>query len=325
MKPAKNRSGTFPLSIFWIVLCYTIAALAWWFITLENQNKIMARSRIDMLQYEPPANREKALQEIRSYQHRKTVQYIAEGFTFLVFILAGAIFIFVLMRRRLRENETQRDFMQAIAHELKTPIAVAKLNLETIQKHNLQGDQQRRLNHTSIQELDRLNNLCNNLLLSSKLETSYESDTDSVQDFSLIVARAVEDMRRRLPERQINAAIDAGVKVECDKLQLEFLVNNLLENAVKYSPKETNVTAELKNAGKALLRISDQGPGIPAREKQLIFEKHYRIGNEATKKAKGTGLGLYVVKKITERLKGKVSVEDNHPGGAVFTVELPLH
>jgi len=100
-------------------------------------------------------------------------------------------------------------------------------------------------------------------------------------------------------------------------------VNNLLENALKYSPKEAPVKIELHNRSSIVtLKVTDNGPGIADADKKKVFEKFHRLGNEATKRAKGTGLGLYLCKKIVIRHEGSVSITDNPQGGSIFTVTL---
>src|SRR5688572_22572648 len=104
-----------------------------------------------------------------------------------------------------------------------------------------------------------------------------------------------------------------------------MLINNLLENAVKYSPRENPITASLsKESNTVQLKISDQGPGIPDEEKKKIFDKFYRIGNEATRKTQGTGLGLYLCSKITDDHNADISVTNNTPVGSTFVVTFHL-
>jgi K+-sensing histidine kinase KdpD len=106
-----------------------------------------------------------------------------------------------------------------------------------------------------------------------------------------------------------------------DPLLLQILVNNIIENAIKYTPPKTSISCSLKEeSGAIVLRITDEGPGIPDIEKRKVFQKFYRIGSEKTRSAKGTGLGLYLCKKIADDHKAMIRVENNHPTGSVFVV-----
>jgi signal transduction histidine kinase len=102
-------------------------------------------------------------------------------------------------------------------------------------------------------------------------------------------------------------------------------LNNLLENAVKYTPadKPVTISLQLKN-NSAVIQIADNGPGIPDAEKGKVFNKFYRIGNEETRKSKGTGLGLYLTSKIIKQHNGKIAVMDNVPSGCIFEIMLPV-
>ena len=101
---------------------------------------------------------------------------------------------------------------------------------------------------------------------------------------------------------------------------MQILINNLIENALKYAPKESVVKVILEEEGKIRLSVIDEGPGIADSEKKQVFEKFYRSGNENTRTAKGTGLGLYLCKKIAESQDGNIFITDNHPNGSNFTV-----
>ena len=123
----------------------------------------------------------------------------------------------------------------------------------------------------------------------------------------------------RFPERIFKSEIQQGADVKGDALLLQMMINNLLENAVKYSPKETPVLAILKKEnGSVQLQVIDEGPGIADEEKKKIFSKFYRIGNEATRKTQGTGLGLYLCSKIARDHNADISVTNNIPRGSIF-------
>ena len=315
-----KRKFAFITVVYWVLLLYMIAALVWWFVALNNQNADMANFRLADINKDDPQYISK-VEKINEAKKRKTAQYIGEGSTFLALILLGAVFIYRATRKQINLSTQQQNFMMAITHELKTPIAIAKLNLETMQKHKLDEARQQKLIQSTLEEANRLNILTNNILISSQLEAGGYILAEEELDFSLLAQTCVQDFHRRFPEQQITSAIADDVDISGDPLLLQILVNNLLENAVKYSPKQKPIDISLSNEqGKIILKVSDQGIGVPDKEKMKIFERFYRIGNEDVRKTKGTGLGLYLCKKIAEDHNADIRVTNNHPSGSIFAV-----
>lgn len=321
LKPPKLAVVTF---VYWFLLLYMIAALAWWFIALEKQNSIMTAIRVSELLKDDPLYLSK-LANIQEMSSRKTAQYIGEGITFLALILVGAVYVYRATRRQLKFSAQQQNFMMAITHELKTPIAVAQLNLETLQKRKLEEDKQQKLIANTLQEANRLNTLCNNILFTSQLDAGGYSVNFQELNLTDIVETCVDDCKSRFPERVITEAIEENRLMQGDPFLLQMLVNNLLENALKYSPKNMPIHVSLSfAANKNVLSIADLGQGIADQEKKKVFDKFYRSGSENTRKAQGTGLGLYLCKKIAETHNGYISVTDNQPNGSIFTVLFKL-
>jgi signal transduction histidine kinase len=311
--------------IYWMLLFYIIAALAWWFITLEKQNKQISRLQYksinidkDSLSITPLANK---MFTIDKETKRNTGKYISEGITFLLLILIGAVFVYRSVRRQFKLQQQQQNFMMAITHELKTPISVAKLNLETLQKYKLDPEKQKKLIRTTLDETARLNFLTNNILTTSQLEAGGTNSSKEELDLSSLLKDCLQDFRNRFPDRKIDEEVEADADVKGDALLLQMLINNLLENAIKYSPKESPVTAVLKKHKSGIeLQVKDEGLGIADDEKKKVFTKFYRIGNEATRKTQGTGLGLYLCRKIVQSHNGDISVTNNEPHGSNFVV-----
>ncbi len=320
--PSKSKKFRSIFILFWFLLAYILAALIWWFIALNRQNQQMTKYEMEQLQ--PTNNNYQAtFNDIKSLEKRKTAQYIGEGVTFFLLIIAGAVFVFRAVRRELRISRQQQNFMIAIAHELKTPISVAKLNLETMQKRRLDEHQQQRLIQTTLEETNRLNALCNNMLLSSQIEAGGYRITNEETNISELTGNCVQDFITRYPHQKIEANIAPDIFINGDRLLLQMLANNLIDNAIKYGAKELPVTVLLSEANnKITLQVKDRGKGIAAEEKDKIFNKFYRVGNPATKAAKGTGLGLYLCKNIARQHNANISVTDNTPSGAIFTVTL---
>jgi two-component system, OmpR family, sensor histidine kinase CiaH len=319
---AKPRKIQLIFIIYWILLAYIMAALVFWFIALNRQNTQMTIFKLQRLKTEDINYTDRYL-EIEDEKKRKTAQYAGEGSIFLLLIVAGAVFVFRAVRRQLKFSQEQQNFMIAVTHELKTPISVARLNLETLQKRKLDEAQQQRLIRNTLQEVNRLNALCNNMLLSSQIEAGGYLMTNEELNWSELVSQCTIDFTNRYPERTIHQEIHEDIFITGDNFMLQIAINNLLENAIKYTPRESPVTVGLIQDHKnAVLEIRDEGAGIPDAEKKKVFQKFYRVGNEATKRAKGTGLGLYLTSRIIRSHKGTIFITDNPGGGSIFAVRL---
>lgn len=312
--------------IYWLMLFYIVAALAWWFISLQRQSNALADFKLKQLNAtidssSSPEFYRSQYTVIADFKKREAVKHISEGLFFFALIVIAAMFVYRTVRRQFKLQQQQQNFMMAVTHELKTPIAVARLNLETMQKYALDPEKQKRLIHTTLEETSRLNFLTNNILISSQLEGGGYQFSKEELDFSDLLKDCLQDFRTRFPEREFVENIEPDTEVKGDSLLLQILINNLLENAIKYSPKETPITASLKKTDTILqLEITDEGPGIPDDEKKKIFYKFYRIGSEATRKTKGTGLGLYLCSKIADDHNADISVTNNTPHGSIFVV-----
>ncbi len=307
--------------LYWFLLTYIIAALVFWFIALNRQNIEISRYRLDMIDVDDE-NHDLKERNILDSRSRKTAQYLGEGIAFFLLIATGAIFVFRAINRQLYQSQQQQNFMMAITHELKTPIAVTKLNLETLQKRTLNLEQQQKLISTTIQEANRLNALCNNMLLTSQIEAGGYKIVKEKIDLAEIANTCAHDFIVRFPQRKIETDLGDEAFIAGDSMLLQLAVNNLLDNAIKYSGKEDIVLLRIeKSQNFVRLMIIDQGPGILPFEKRKIFEKYYR---GASRQTKGTGLGLYLTNKIVEQHKGHISITDNLPHGSIFEINFTV-
>jgi two-component system, OmpR family, sensor histidine kinase CiaH len=306
---------------FWILLVYVVAALVWWFISLERQTYEMSELKLAELKKDHPQYAAQYNQVIE-LRNRSTAKYVGEGIAFLALILLGAVFVYRSIRKQMEYNSLQQNFMMAITHELKTPIATTRLSLETVLRRKLDEVQQQKLLLSALSETNRLNILTNNILLASQMEEkSFQRDNEDI-NLADIVETVVSDYKNRFPQRTIEASADKDVFIQGDELLLQIALSNLIDNALKYAPKESPVYVDLMDEDDILqIKVSDEGPGVPDEEKKRIFEKFYRSGNETTRKAKGTGLGLYLTKKIIQDHNGDIFVMDNTPHGSIFVIQ----
>jgi len=304
--------------IYWILLAYVVTALVWWFFSLHWQNEEMYALRLKFLEAGAP---KEAVEKITGERNRNNGKYLGEGITFLVLIMVGAAYLYRSVRRQFRAQQQQQNFIMAITHELKTPLAVARLNLETIQRYQLETVKREKLLQMTLEETMRLDGLINNILISSQLDgRSYKISREEL-NFSDLVNDAFCQFAARYHERILIKNIEPDIDITGDPLLLKLLVSNLMENANKYSEKRQPITVDLSRKDHdILLQVKDEGIGISIEEKKEVFRKFYRVGSESTRKTKGTGLGLYLCKKIAEDHHATISIADNKPSGSNFIV-----
>jgi two-component system, OmpR family, sensor histidine kinase CiaH len=311
--------------IYWLLLIYIIAALVWWCISLLQQNNRQADLELanlgaknntvqDAVRYSQQYN------GIIKHRERARIKYISEGAIFLIITLIGAVFVFRAVRKQLRLGSQQQNFIMAVTHELKTPIAVSKLNIETLRKRKLSDAQQQRLLGNTLEELQRLTDLANNILVVSQIDTGgYKMNREAIH-LSELLQTTVNEFASQFAGRTIEARIATDIFTEGDSLMLKLVVHNLIDNALKYSPAAEPIMVELTKDPRPIIRVYDRGNGVGKEEKEKVFEKFYRAGSENTRIAKGTGLGLYLCRKILADHKADIIVTDNSPQGSIFVI-----
>src|ERR1700733_12994449 len=165
----KSKRLAIATTVYWFLLAYIVAGLAWWFIALQTQNRQMAELKLKALRHDD-SRYSSDLRAIRLEHQHETARNVGEGSTFLLLILVGAMFVYREVRRQIKLQQQQQNFMMAVTHELKTPIAVTRLNLETLLKYKLDDQKQQKIILSALQETNRLNRLANNILIASQLE-----------------------------------------------------------------------------------------------------------------------------------------------------------
>lgn len=312
-----------------LLLVYVIAALSFWWLSLEKQSKAIYDQEIEALntkvnRTEQPILYQNKLEAIALKKATRSKQYMGEGLTFLVVILIGSSIVFTTYRLNSKLARQQNNFMLSVTHELKSPIAAIKLILQTLEKHQLEPEKQQQLLQKSIKESDRLNELCSNILIAAQVEGGQYHREQANCSVSDLVLQSVQGYQSRYPKRFVYASMP-NVHTKTDAMLLQLVLHNVLENAVKYTPSDSLIQVALQvQQQRILIQVMDNGMGIPDVEKKKIFDQFYRIGNENTRNAKGTGLGLYLSKKIMKHLKGNIVVKDNKPQGAIFEISFDV-
>lgn len=306
--------------IYWVFLTYMIAAFIWWYVSLEKQNNEIAAIKFQSIQLSDPSLAAKT-HAIQDFQLRKTKQFIGEGVTILLLFLLGAIYVYRSLMKQLLYADQQQNFMMAVTHELKTPIAISHLNIETLLKRDLDATQQLKLLEATLKETKRLDDLSTNILLTSQLDMGkYEADKQLV-NLSELVRQTIKSFQERYPSRVCNTMVEDAMEIQGEPLLIQLLINNLMDNANKYAPITEPIYIQLQTHQNTLqLIVKDQGPGIADAAKNKVFEKFYRLGSESTRTTKGSGLGLYLCKKIATFHNAQIQLTNNTPTGSIFTV-----
>ena len=252
------------------------------------------------------------------------------GIVFFGLIIAGLVVYTVFLVREIHKNEQQDSFLNAVTHELKTPIASLRLYLETLQTRQLNEAQQKDFYRIMLEDTDRLLGTVEQILKAGEARhASSKKNWESV-DFSAIVAETVDltRLRHHLPSEVLRFAGPAGEQIYLrgNPQELRTAVFNLVENAVKYSGEKKEIEVDLltPDIDTILLRVRDKGVGIPNPELKRIFKRFYRVACSATGRVKGTGLGLFIVRSIARRHGGDAFAESKGTGhGSTFTLRLP--
>jgi signal transduction histidine kinase len=318
----------------YLVIAYMMMAFAWWSVLLYTKNSDAFAAKRDkmrlimvaegVVQSEEAFLKSDPYLELKKQYTRQEYMIMGEAGVIILTLLAGMYLINRAYNKEMEAARQQRNFLLSITHELKSPIASIRLVLETFQRRNLPAEKVERLTRSAIAETERLNGLVNDLLLSAKLEAAYKPHEEAI-DLPQILEDLIETLDAKYPEAQFHFNKQSAISpFRGDRTGMTSVMLNLMENAVKYSTAPADIEVSLEETDQALiLRFADQGNGITDKEKPQVFGKFYRIGNEDTRKTKGTGLGLYIVQQIIAAHDGTISIEDNHPKGSVFKIVLP--
>ncbi|MES2133221.1 MAG: HAMP domain-containing sensor histidine kinase [Bacteroidota bacterium] len=311
--------------IFTILLGYIVLQFLWWEVLLVRQSNDNISKEQKIAALSSPDN-EIIIRDIAKLEQKKmkrVYMIVGEGSVFLLILLLGASLVRKSVRRETELANQQKNFILSISHELKTPIAASKLQLQTLLKHELDREKQKQLLSNALNETERLHKLVDNVLLANQIE----NDNLSIQKEELNMSELLQQTMSRYFQLQLDTQfiklhIEQGIVYAGDKDLLPSVFINLVENAIKYSFETVDIEVVLRIVNsKPLLEVKDKGCGVSQPEKEKIFDKFFRSGNEDTRKTKGTGIGLYIVKRICNLHQAKIKVTDNTPSGSIFAVQ----
>lgn len=305
-----------PLVIFSLVVVYVIFQFAWWaYLLLDQSGKV--------------AELQEQLLLLGAIDPTQAVSYspwmvVSEGLVFLLLLLLGVWLTYRTLRRELSLATVQHDFLLAVTHELRTPIAAMRLNLQTMQRDGVTKAQHDEILAQAISDTSRLELLSNKILLATQLEDKALFLDQRNCRVDACVERSVDQATKTYGAKH-NVRCDLQQRLEwpVDEVAFRSICDNLLENACKYSPQGTTIIISLMEKDHSLcLRVQDQGSGVPEKDRPYIFDKFHR-STENGHQAKGSGLGLYIVASLVKLMNGKIIQKPGDTQGSIFEVCIP--
>jgi len=252
---------------------------------------------------------------------------MALGDLFLVAVMTAIGLVLAAAVRRTRALRQQDAFLDRITHELRTPITGMRLALDTWHRRQLSGAALEELQRGMRDDLDRLNELVEHVIQTSRLEHGERHATHETCDIGDLLDHAARRIRHELEERVITVEVErAPTVIFSDPVALEEIVLNLLDNAVKYAGNQPEITVSAGSEGdRCTIAVRDNGVGVEPQHKTRIFKRFHRGDNHSSRRRPGSGLGLYIVAELCRQLGGSISVESDGPDrGTIFTVTLPI-
>jgi two-component system, OmpR family, sensor histidine kinase SenX3 len=261
--------------------------------------------------------------------HWRSVVPVVIGIILFAVIIAGVALNTIFLVREIRRNEQQDSFLNAVTHELKTPIASIRLYLETLERRQMEEEKRREFYRIMLDDTDRLLGTVEQVLKAGELRDGARKNWQQV-DFATLVRDCLDlaRVRHKLTEQELR--FDSEVSGEIIVLgvpdELRIALSNLLDNAIKYSgaKKDIAVTLNTPDMDNVMISVRDSGIGIPREELKRVFKRFYRVHAAAAGQIKGTGLGLFIVRSVARRHGGDAFAESEGEGrGSTFTIRLP--
>jgi two-component system, OmpR family, sensor histidine kinase SenX3 len=251
------------------------------------------------------------------------------GVLLLALLIGGVILITLFLVREIRRNEQHDAFINAVTHELKTPVASIRLYLQTLQTRPLEEDKRQDFYRIMLDDSDRLLETIEQILRTGRIGAASRKPILSRVDLRDIVEECVARTRtlNHISAESIRYVEGAPVPILADPDEVRAAVSNLIDNAVKYSSGDVQVGVEIAahDRNHVAIRVHDQGAGIPKGELKRIFKRFHRVPGMTAARIPGTGLGLYIVRSVAKRHGGRAWAESDGPGrGSTFVLELPV-
>lgn len=286
-----------------------------------NNNYVADYSYIsDNIKYIKLAINPLKIDELKQERYQQRNIWLYQSILLLFLVGVGIYGVFSSIEKIYKLNKQQNNFLLSVTHEFKTPIAAIRLMLQTSKHPKINEEKRSELVDNSIQSTHRLEELAENMLTAMQIESNAYQYNLLPVDYSSLVNQVINN---QIIKGEITAQIASNIKVNGDDFILRMVLNNLIENAFKYSNNQPIEVSLESNSKWKKLSIKDQGIGLKKEDFKNIFKKFYRAQDEETRISKGTGLGLFIVKQAVERHSGKVFVKANKDKGVTFIILLP--
>ncbi|QDU31183.1 Sensor protein SrrB [Anatilimnocola aggregata] len=254
--------------------------------------------------------------------------WLSIGTTLLILILLGVIMYLVLSIKAVNLTRRQSNFIDSVTHELKSPIASLKLYIQTLNRRQISPTEQESFFKDMLEDVERLDQLINHLLDVARMDRVAKpgEEADVAIDDVLRSCTQQVCLRHQVPLETVRLDLAPAI-IHCRRVDLELVFRNLIDNAVKYAADENpsvEVKMDFSESGRVIVRVCDNGRGIPPELRRKIFGRFVRLGSELERDKPGTGLGLHIVRTLLGRLRGQIQVRDRPQGrGTMFEVNLP--
>ena len=287
---------------FWVLSIYVVLQFLWWgYHLIELSTELVASEE---------------------YSNSRILMIIGEGSVFFLILLLGLWKIQSSIKKDIAISRRQSNFLLSVTHELKTPLASNKLYLQTVLKRKtLKEEEKEKLLNNALKENARLEGMIENILTATRIE-SHKLDL-SLKELNL--TQLIADITNEWANERtvVKLELAENISLKTDEFIIRTVLINLLDNALKYSGDKVEITVYLMaEDNQVTFGVKDNGVGVPTKFRKAVFEKFTRIGNEETRKQKGTGLGLYIVAQLLELINADIACLPNEPSGSNFKITL---
>lgn len=286
---------------FYVLSIYVVLQFAWWGYHLIELTE--------------------EIESVKGSISKRVFMIIGEGLVFFLILLIGLWKIRSSIKKELKLQANQNNFLLSVTHELKTPIAANKLYLQTIQKRDLDAEKRNELLEKAVKENIRLEKMIDNILNATRLENKKMQIHKVETDANELIVGIAQRFNKIASKNAIVVEGSFRQPLQIDSFIIETILNNLVENALKYAGSDSAIIIAI-NDELDTIQVKDNGPGIASAEQMDVFKKFYRSGNEETRTQKGSGLGLFIASEFARIHGGKLSYHSNHPTGAIFELKL---